>query len=87
MLPIVILFCIGLFIMYVAKSSEWYRKAQAWDKMKRGDEYVQNYEELMETRQYLQFQARVNYIFISLSSFVNWALQRITQVRKLIWEE
>lgn len=78
---ILIVFSIFFFILYVAKSSEWYYKAQAYDKMKRGDEYVPNYEELMQTRQYEMFKARVDYLVISLSGFVNWMLRRVNQFK------
>jgi uncharacterized protein YehS (DUF1456 family) len=48
--------------------------------------YVPNFEELMRERDYKNFKRRIDYVFLSGVSFVNWALMRAKQVYRLIKE-
>jgi hypothetical protein len=68
----------------------WKEKADLWDQrvgIKKDELHVPNYQELMSTKKYLQFKARMDYFFISASSFINWCSQRISQIKCLIVEE
>ena len=64
-----------LFALYFVISMRWKKKADLFDK-KNNENYVPNYEELIRERQYRNFKRRVDYFFISLSSFSNWVIER-----------
>jgi len=63
---------------------QWKRKADEWDKhvgKKHEEYYVKNYQEIMNTRKFEQYKIRLDYLFISLASFYDWAIHRFMQIR------
>lgn len=80
----VLLLLLFVFIMIFHVVMQWKKKADKWDVHigNRHDEYyVKNYQEIMNTRKFEQYKIRMDYLFISLASFYDWAIRRFMQIR------
>lgn len=64
-------------LIYIAKSSEWYRKAKAYGNQKIDPNYVPNYEEIIRAKEFDLYKRKVDYLFISLCSFFNWMIEKL----------
>lgn len=72
------------FFLFSRVALKWKTKADKWDEHtgeKHDKNWVPNYSELMEDKKFEQYKRKVDYIFISLSSFYNWAIRRLMQVK------